>query len=164
MEQSQSVYSICVHPTQTTAHNTLSKLAWVSTLHKTIKERVELKQVGKVQSNKNQKSTIYDVDYFEMRVGILAQASTLRWNISNKIFAWASTLQYSTRHKNELNWLAKISVSLASTQTCRPASTCHGDICQGKILSGDICPYQQNLSCYWINFDQTLKVGSLSHL
>ena len=46
--------------------------------------------MGKVQrgegggSNKNQKSTIYDVDYFEMRVGILARASTLRWNISNK--------------------------------------------------------------------------------
>ena len=29
-------------------------------------------------SNKNQKSTIYDVDYFEMRVGILARASTVR--------------------------------------------------------------------------------------
>ena len=29
-------------------------------------------------SNKNQKYTIYDVDYFEMRVGILARASTLR--------------------------------------------------------------------------------------
>jgi len=56
----------------------------VSTLHKTIKERAGLKQVGKVQrgrgggSNKNQKSTIYDVDYFEMRVGILARASTVR--------------------------------------------------------------------------------------
>ena len=38
---------------------------------------------------------------------------------------------------------------------------CHCDICPGNICLGDICPYQEYLSSYWSNFDQTLKVGSL---
>ena len=38
-------------------------------------------------------------------------------------------------------------------------SNCHGDICPGYI-----CPYQENFSCYWPDFDQTLKVGSWEHL
>ena len=29
-----------------------------------------------------------------------------------------------------------------------------------NICPGDICPYQQYLSCYWPDFDQILKVGS----
>ena len=32
---------------------------------------------------------------------------------------------------------------------------CHGEICSGIIWLGNICPYQQNLRCYWTNFDQT---------
>ena len=39
-----------------------------------------------------------------------------------------------------------------------PSSTdanCHGNICPGKICPGDIYPYQDYLSCYWPNFDQT---------
>ena len=39
-----------------------------------------------------------------------------------------------------------------------------GYICPGKICPGDICPYQEYLSCYWLNFDQTLKVGFLDNL
>ena len=38
------------------------------------------------------------------------------------------------------------------------------DICSCNICPGDICPYQQYLSCYWPDFDQTLKVGSWEHL
>ena len=32
-------------------------------------------------------------------------------------------------------------------------SNCHNDIC-----SGNICPYQEYLSCHWPDFDETLKV------
>ena len=35
---------------------------------------------------------------------------------------------------------------------------CHDDICPGNICPGDICPYQEHLSRYWPDFDQTLKV------
>ena len=38
------------------------------------------------------------------------------------------------------------------------------DICPGNICPGDICPYQEYLSCYWPNFDKTLKVGSCDYL
>ena len=36
---------------------------------------------------------------------------------------------------------------------------CHHDICPGNI-----CPYQQYLSCYWPDLDQTLNKGSLEHI
>ena len=37
----------------------------------------------------------------------------------------------------------------------------HSDICPVNIIChGNICPYQQYLSCYWPDFDQTLTVGS----
>ena len=29
----------------------------------------------------------------------------------------------------------------------------HGDICSGNIHPGDICPYQEYLSCYWPDFN-----------
>ena len=38
------------------------------------------------------------------------------------------------------------------------------DICQGNICPGDICPYPEYISCYWPNFDETLKEGSWEHL
>ena len=41
---------------------------------------------------------------------------------------------------------------------------CYGDICSGNICPGDICPYQEYLSWYWPDFDQTLKEGSWDHL
>ena len=34
---------------------------------------------------------------------------------------------------------------------------CHHDIWQGNICPGDICSYQQYLSCYWPDLDQTLN-------
>ena len=34
------------------------------------------------------------------------------------------------------------------------------NICPGNICPVNICPYQEYLSCYWPDFDQTLKVGS----
>ena len=39
-------------------------------------------------------------------------------------------------------------------------ANCWSDICPGNICPCDICLYQEYLSCYLIDFDQTLKVGS----
>ena len=44
--------------------------------------------------------------------------------------------------------------------TSRTDSNYQVDICSGNICPGDICPNQEYLSCYWLNFNQTLKVGS----
>ena len=41
---------------------------------------------------------------------------------------------------------------------------CHHDICTGNICPGDICPYQQYLSRYWPDLDQTLNNGSWKHI
>ena len=43
-------------------------------------------------------------------------------------------------------------------------SNCHDDICPGNNCPGNICPYQNYLSCYWPDFDQTLKVDSWENL
>ena len=48
--------------------------------------------------------------------------------------------------------------------TSRTDSNCHGDICPGNICLGDICPYQEDLSSYWSDFQQTLKVWSLDYV
>ena len=48
--------------------------------------------------------------------------------------------------------------------TSRTDSNCYCDICPGNICLGHICPYQKYFSCYWPDFDQTLKVGSWDHL
>merc|ERR1712013_805318 len=37
---------------------------------------------------------------------------------------------------------------------------CHRDSCPDNICPGDICPYQQYLSYYWPDLDQTLNKGS----
>ena len=38
------------------------------------------------------------------------------------------------------------------------------NICPGNFCSGDICPYQEYLSCYWPIFDQTFWTGFLAGL
>ena len=49
--------------------------------------------------------------------------------------------------------------------TFRTESNCQCDICPCNICPRDIlCPYQEYLSCYWPDFDETLKVGSWEHL
>ena len=48
--------------------------------------------------------------------------------------------------------------------TFRTYSNCQGDICPRNICPRDICPYQEYLSCYWPDFDETLQVGSWVHL
>ena len=48
--------------------------------------------------------------------------------------------------------------------TFRTDSNCQGDICPRNICPRDICQYQEYLSCYWPDFDETLKVGSCKHL
>ena len=42
--------------------------------------------------------------------------------------------------------------------TFRTDSNCQGYKYQGKICPHDICPYQEYLSCFWPDFDQTLKL------
>ena len=42
-------------------------------------------------------------------------------------------------------------------------ANCHGNICSVNICPGNNCPYQEYLSCYWSDFDQTLKVSSRDH-
>ena len=44
--------------------------------------------------------------------------------------------------------------------TSRTDSNYQVGICPGNICSCDICPYPEYLSCYWLNFEQTLKEGS----
>ena len=41
-------------------------------------------------------------------------------------------------------------------------SNCQNDNCPGNVWPGDICSYQEYISCYWPNFDQTL--GFWDHL
>ena len=48
--------------------------------------------------------------------------------------------------------------------TSRTDSICHCDICPANICPGGICPYLEYLSCYWLNFDQTLMEGSWGNL
>ena len=48
--------------------------------------------------------------------------------------------------------------------TSRTDSNCHRDICPGNICPGDICTYQEYISCYWLDFEQSLKVGSWDNL
>ena len=49
-------------------------------------------------------------------------------------------------------------------RTFRTDSIYQVDSCPLNICSGVICTYQEYLSCYWLNFDQTLKVSSWDHL
>ena len=48
--------------------------------------------------------------------------------------------------------------------TSRLDSSCHSDICPGNICLGYNCPYQEYLSHYWLNFDETLKLGYWEYL
>ena len=41
---------------------------------------------------------------------------------------------------------------------------CRSKICPGNICPSDVCPYQEYLSCYWPNFDETLKLSSCDYL
>ena len=41
---------------------------------------------------------------------------------------------------------------------------CPCNICPGNICPGNICPYQEYLSCYWPDFDESLKIGSWDYL
>ena len=49
-------------------------------------------------------------------------------------------------------------------ETFRTDSNCQGYICPRNICPRNICPYQEYLSCYWPDFDETLQVGSWKHL
>ena len=49
-------------------------------------------------------------------------------------------------------------------ETYTPDCNCRHNSFPGNICPGDVCPYQQYLSCYWPNFDQTLIKESWEHL
>ena len=55
-------------------------------------------------------------------------------------------------------------MTLQTLWTFRTDSNCQGDICQRNICPRDISPYQEYISCYWPDFDETLQVGSWEHL
>ena len=46
----------------------------------------------------------------------------------------------------------------------RTDSNYHVNICPDNICPGDICPYQEYLSYYCPDFDETLNVASWEHL
>ena len=46
----------------------------------------------------------------------------------------------------------------------RTDSNCYGDICPGNICPCNICPYEEYFSCYWPDFDETLKLAAWEHL
>ena len=48
--------------------------------------------------------------------------------------------------------------------TSETDSNCHDDIFPCNIWPGVICLYQEYLSCYWSDFDETLSVASWKHL
>ena len=47
--------------------------------------------------------------------------------------------------------------------TLRTDSNCQCHISPRNICPHDICPYQEYLSFYWPDFDETLQVGSSKH-
>ena len=48
--------------------------------------------------------------------------------------------------------------------TSRTDTNYQVNICPGNICPSGICPYQEYLSCYWPNFDETFNVVSWEHL
>ena len=73
-------------------------------------------------------------------------------NRSNKL---STSLHYLSRYWPNKGWFLGAS---------RTDSNCNSDICPGDICPGNICPYQEYLSCYWPDFEKTLKVASWEHL
>ena len=81
---------------------------------------------------------------------------------------------YTTLHPNHKNSMSSISPLLLTRfwwnsngrflGTSRTDSNRQGDICLSSICPRAICPYQEYLSCYWPDFDETLQVGSRVHL
>ena len=63
-------------------------------------------------------------------------------------YVWATFVLVTILH------IRKISTVLGTSRT---ESNYQVNICPGNICPGYICPYQEYLSCYRLNFDQTLK-------
>ena len=73
---------------------------------------------------------------------------------------------YTTTHRNSMSAISQLLLTRfwwnfkgRFLWTSRIDSDCHGDICPG-----DINPYQDYLSSYWPDLDETLKVYSCEHL
>ena len=81
-----------------------------------------------------------------------------RWHLSRQYLSW---VHLSISGISQL-WLTIYRPNFKSRfdWPSRTDSNNQGDIYLGKICPGGICPYLEYLSCYWLDFDQTLKLGS----
>ena len=80
-------------------------------------------------------------------------------------------MTWHTHHRNSMSAISQLLLTRFWWNfkgwflwTFRAYSNCQGDICPSNICPRDICPYQEYLSCYWPDFDETLQVGSWEHL
>ena len=74
----------------------------------------------------------------------------------------------TTHHRNSMSRISQLLLTRfwwnfkgRFLWTFRTDSNCQGDICPRNICPRDICPYQEYLSCYWPDFDETLHSSSL---
>ena len=80
------------------------------------------------------------------------------------------TVHTTTTHTNSMSTISQLLLAhFGSNFKQRVLGTyttdynCHHDICPDNICPGDISPYQQYLSCYWPDLDQTFNKGSWEH-
>ena len=78
---------------------------------------------------------------------------------------------HPTHHRNSMSAISQLLLTRLWWNfkgrllgTSRTDSNCQGDICPRNICPCDICPYQEYLSCYWPDFDETLQVRSWEQL
>ena len=82
---------------------------------------------------------------------------TLSWVRHENYFA-----HHHHHHKNSMSAISQLLLTRfwwnfkgRFLWTFRTESNCQGDICPCNICPRNICPYQQYLSCYWADFDQS---------
>ena len=118
-------------------------------------------------------SNVYQLSLSQINLSLFLLLSKPQPNLNTMVgFDNKMTLHHPTPlHRNSMSAISQ----LLLTQFCwnckgrflwtfRTDSNCQGDICRCNICPRDICPYQEYLSCYWPDFDETLQVGSWEHL
>ena len=84
-----------------------------------------------------------------------------RFKLNTKIGLHTTT---NTTHHPPQKLLCSNSSAVTELGISTKDSSCHCDICLGNICPGYICPYQQYLSGYWPDMDQTSNKGSWEHI
>ena len=81
------------------------------------------------------------------------------------------TLHTPSHHRNSMLVISQLLLSQfwwnfkrMFLGTSKTDSNYQVEICSGNICPGYICSYQEYLSCYLPDFDETLKVASWEHL